>query len=287
MRAKHKPAAARRESLPRTGRVGRTGVALLLPGMTLNAGIFPALPLPTITTEFNDLRLGVDGGGRAVSRARMDLYARMLHDRLRREPLWQGRRIVVAHSFGGMLALRWLLRFQGDPTARIDGLVLVGTTAGPMFARARLRLGALAGRDVRLPIAPLVGAWNTPWVTRTVKRILSDGLLEAEPVDFRSLPDQSDLALDLAGWRNTDWRAMRSYRIAMAGFDVRQDLPRIAVQVIVLHGTADSLFPVDAARDLVRRLPQAELRLVEGAGHGLPLTHGERVREAVEELAAR
>lgn len=286
MTAKHTRALPVGESRLNATEPESDGVILLLPGMALNATIFPPLSAPTIAAEFHDLRLGTDGGGSALRRAGMDLYARLLHDRLCREPLWKGRRIVVAHSFGGMLALCWQSRFRDHPAARIDGLVLVSTTAGPMFDRVLLRLGSMAGHDVRVPIAPLIRLWNSPRITRTVKRLLSEGRVDAEYVDFRSLHDTSDIALELAGWRNTDWRAMRSYRIALAGFDVRQELPSISVPTVVLHGTADSLFTVDAARDLARLLPNATLRLVEGAAHGLPLTHGEWVREAVEELTA-
>ncbi|MFQ6044787.1 MAG: alpha/beta fold hydrolase [Gemmatimonadales bacterium] len=259
-------------------------VVLLIPGMTLNASMFPALGRPTIAAEYHDLRLGPDGVPDTLLRQRMDLYVRMLHDQLAREPRWQGRRIVVAHSFGGMLALRWQLTAGGDDDARIDGLVLISTTAGPLFERVGLRLGTLLGHELRLPVSPFMQLWNTRAVTRQVKRHLSGGSLKAERVDFAALSHRSDLALELAGWRNTDWRAMRSYRTAMAGFDVRAGLPQITVPVVVLHGSRDSLFPVSAARELAYGLPAAELRLVEGAGHGLPLTHPESVMRAVEDL---
>jgi 3-oxoadipate enol-lactonase/4-carboxymuconolactone decarboxylase len=77
---------------------------------------------------------------------------------------------------------------------------------------------------------------------------------------------------------------MRSYRCAMRGFDVRGMLGDIGVPTIVLHGTEDTLFATSVAEDLARRLPDAELRLVEGAGHVLSLTHGEEVRRAVGDL---
>ena len=115
---------------------------------------------------------------------------------------------------------------------------------------------------------------------------MTGGSLAAQRVDFRSLANRSDLALDVAGWRNTDWRAMRSYRTAMRGFDVRARLGEIPVPTIVLHGTEDGLFPLSVARDLAGRLPNAELRVVPGAAHGLPLTHGEEVQRALRDLTA-
>lgn len=273
MAAKHTARAAKRE------------IALLLPGMTLNASIFPDLDVPTVAVDFNELALGRDG--RAVIDARMDVYRRLLDDLLDRRPEWDApRRFVIAHSFGGMLALHWLLAHGGAGIARIDGLLLIATTAGRMFDVVRLRLGRLGGREHRLPVNYLMPIWNTRVVTRAVKRMMTGGSLAAERVNFRSLDDRSDLALDVAGWRNTDWRAMRSYRSAMRGFDVRDRLGEITVPTIVLHGTEDGLFPLSVARDLAGRLPRAELRIVPGAAHGLPLTHGPVVQRALRDLSA-
>jgi len=148
----------------------------------------------------------------------------------------------------------------------------------------RLRLARLFGREVRVPFAPMLPIWNHPTVTRLVKRALSNGSEFADRVDFSRLAKRSDAALDVAGWRNTDWRAMRSFRIALDGWDVRARVSAIDLPAIILHGTEDTLFPLQAARDLAGMLPNAELRIVEGAGHGLPLTHPEAVRNAVGEL---
>lgn len=264
-------------------------VALVLPGMTMNETLFPALGIPTLAVSFNDLVVGPAGDSELLRTLRIRLYVRLLRDRLCDEPAWVDaeRRVVVAHSFGGMLALGWQLDGPLESRDRVHGLVLVSTTAGPMFDQVQLRLPNPFGREVRVPVRRPIAWWNSAWLTRTVKRLLTSGRLTAETVDFRTLRDTSDWALDLAGWRNTDWRAMRSYRLAMMGFDVRDRLERIAVPTIVLHGTRDTLLPLEAGRELAAGLPHAELRVVEGAGHGLPLTHGEAVVSAVREVTAR
>ena len=260
-------------------------VALLLPGMTLNATIFPALPFPTITADFTELVLGPDGASPTLAARRMGLYADLLDERLTAEPAWSaGRRIVIAHSFGGMLALTWWLARGGAGTARVDGMVLIATSAGPMFDAAKVLLARVVGRDIRMPLTPLITVWNWPMVTRSMKRLLSGGSLQARRVDFQALEHTSDWAVDSAGWRNTDWRAMRSFRLAMKDFDVRAKLREINIPVIVLHGTRDTLLPDDNARTLASGLPRAELRWVPGAGHVLPLTHGNTVVKAAEDL---
>ncbi len=264
-----------------------TPVALLLPGMTLNETVFPDLVMPTVTADFSRLAVGPDGSSPQLLEQRMDFYAALLDDLLQGCDDWRAdTRLVIAHSFGGMLALRWLILHGGDGLARIDGLVLISTTAGPMYHNLNLRLFKLGGWDIRVRAGAAMPWWNRPFVTRSVKNLIC-GSLDSDPVNFRTLTIRSDLELDLAGWRNTDWRAMRSYRLAMEGFDVREGLASVAVPTVVVHGTEDTLFDTAAARELTAGIPGAELRLIAGAGHALPLTHGAEVVRSVQDLLQR
>lgn len=242
--------------------------------MALNATLFPVLPAPTLAPDFNRFAPR-NGGG-------MEPYLDAV-DRLVDTPVWRdaARRVAVGHSFGGMLALAWLLRHVGAGPARLDGVVLIGTTAGPMFDAVRFRVGGLAGREWRVRAHPFISLWYQPAVTRGFQRLVSR---RAKTVDFRALRNRSDLVVGLAGWRNTEWAARMAYRHAMEGFDVRGRLSEVAVPAIVLHGTRDRLFPLQSARRLAAGLPRGELRVIPGAGHVLPLTHGETVVAAVRDL---
>lgn len=249
--------------------------------MGLNATIFPDLDVPTLDVDFTRwVPTTMDRQAGAV----MASYVEELDRRLE-VTAWRdaGRRIVIAHSFGGMLALAWWLHHGGAGPSRIDGLVLIGTTAGPMFDVVQTRLFRLGTGDVRLPVTPFMGLWNTPALTRALHRLLG-GRNEPERVDFRTLRHHGDLAVGLASWRGTDWRARRAHRLAMWGFDVRNQLRDVTVPTVVLHGSRDRLFTTDTAADLAHRLPGAEFRLIEDAGHLLPLTHGEEVQRAVQDF---
>lgn len=263
-------------------------VALLLPGMTLNTTVFPDLGIPTVAADFTRLVVGPDGWNADLARRGMAFYADLLTGQLRDDPRWvtATRRVVVGHSFGGMLALAWLLEHGENPLARVHGLVLVGTTAGPMFARARVRVVGVGRRAVRIPAAMLMPLWNLPLVTRGIA-ILAGHQGSPGSVDFRSLGRTSDIAVGLAGWRNTDWRARRSFRYAMSGFDVRSRLGQVNVPTIVLHGTRDSFFSVSVAQELAHGLPRSELRIIPGAAHVLTLTHPEEVVAAVRDVLAK
>jgi pimeloyl-ACP methyl ester carboxylesterase len=260
-------------------------VLLLLPGMTLNASVFPDFGMPAVGVDFTRLVVGPDGWSAELEAKRMGFYVERLVARLRGEPRWAAarRRVVVGHSFGGFLALAWLLASGDDPLARIDGLVLVSTSAGPIYDGVRLRLAGGERWAWRVPAGPLMRVWNNTAVTRLMDRLSAAGGRVGE-VNFQGLRSHSDLAVGLAGWRNTDWRARRSYRFAMRGFDVRDRLSAISVPAIVLHGPRDVYFSLEVAGELAGLLPRAELRVVPGAAHTLPLTHGPEVVRAVRDL---
>jgi pimeloyl-ACP methyl ester carboxylesterase len=242
--------------------------------MSLNATIFPDLPVPTLTPNFS---------GFAPDASGMAPYVASL-DALTAGADWReaGTRIVVGHSFGGMLALAWLL--ARAPTPPVHGLVLIGATAGPMFDAVRLRVAWWRAHALRVGIRPFMPLWNGKRLTRALHRLLNGGGATNGPVNFRALPHHDDIRVGLAGWQATRWEARRAFRAAMEGFDVRARLAEIAVPAIVLHGGRDCYFPASTARALVEGLPQAELRLIPEGGHVLPLTHGPAVVRAVADL---
>jgi non-heme chloroperoxidase len=64
--------------------------------------------------------------------------------------------------------------------------------------------------------------------------------------------------------------------------DYRDDIERIDVPTMILHGTADRILPIDAtAREFAKRLPDAQYVEIEGAPHGLLWTHADEVNAAL------
>jgi len=57
----------------------------------------------------------------------------------------------------------------------------------------------------------------------------------------------------------------------MASGDRRWLLPKIAAPTLVIHGAADPLVPVAAGRDTAHHIKGAQLKVIEGMGHDLPL----------------
>lgn len=64
--------------------------------------------------------------------------------------------------------------------------------------------------------------------------------------------------------------------------DFRQDIPAIDVPALIVHGTADNILPIEAtAHRFKELLPDATYVEIEGAPHGMLLTHADEVNEAL------
>ena len=69
-------------------------------------------------------------------------------------------------------------------------------------------------------------------------------------------------------------------QLAQANFatDFRADVRKIDVPALIVHGDRDASAPLSlTARATAALLPHATLSVYEGAPHGLPLTHVERL----------
>ena len=60
--------------------------------------------------------------------------------------------------------------------------------------------------------------------------------------------------------------------------DFRADLPKIDIPVLILHGTADRILPIDACGPRTHeQIKNSQYVPIEGAGHGLCWTHADEV----------
>lgn len=67
--------------------------------------------------------------------------------------------------------------------------------------------------------------------------------------------------------------------------DFRDDIPAITVPALIVHGTADQILPIDkTARRFHKLLPDAEYVEIEGAPHGMLVTHADEVNKALLEF---
>ncbi|OOV14015.1 alpha/beta hydrolase [Deinococcus sp. LM3] len=75
---------------------------------------------------------------------------------------------------------------------------------------------------------------------------------------------------------------------AFAMTDFRADLAKLTVPLLVVHGDADQIVPLEASGQRVPQYqPNAELHVMKGAPHGLNATHAEEFNRLLLDFVAR
>lgn len=168
---------------------------------------------------------------------------------------------IVAHSMGGTEIARYFARHGGRGIARV---VLVGTITPCLMKRPDNPDGVdpatlAAGADLLARDFPAWIAANTqPFFT----------------------PDTSAAMVTWGQAMMMSTSLLAAAQLAQANFatDFRADVRRINVPTLIVHGDRDVSAPLSlTARATAALLPQATLSVYEGAPHGLPLTHVERL----------
>ena len=63
----------------------------------------------------------------------------------------------------------------------------------------------------------------------------------------------------------------------MSETDFREEMKAIRVPTLIVHGTADHSVPIHFARIAAQLVPGCRYLEYEGAPHGLPVTHKDRL----------
>lgn len=80
---------------------------------------------------------------------------------------------------------------------------------------------------------------------------------------------------------------MRQMAAVIASGDRRALLAEITAPTLVIHGDADPLVPVQGGQDTAASIKGAELKIISGMGHDLPLELVETIANAIESVASR
>ena len=88
----------------------------------------------------------------------------------------------------------------------------------------------------------------------------------------------------LAMMMSSSFRAAAETQRSFAGTDLRPDLQKIDVPVMIVHGTADASIPIAFGRRTTKFLRDWRMIEYEGAPHGLLVTHAERLTKDIAEF---
>ncbi|MFO7532732.1 MAG: alpha/beta hydrolase [Candidatus Limnocylindrales bacterium] len=178
-----------------------------------------------------------------------------------REELGFERWAVLGHSFGGHVALEYVLRYP----ERVSQLVLLDT-AGDIRWSQEHAAEVLAGRGFNAATVAMARRFYSGRIaskdfTRAVVRLMS-------AYDHRfSLLRLAREMLE-GGWRQqTRPEALVFGGRMMRGWSVMHRLDEIDVPTLVIAGHDDFLFPPESQALLAAGIRNAQLRIIERAGH--------------------
>ena len=152
------------------------------------------------------------------------------------------RAVVCGLSMGGYVAFEIWRRSP----ERVAGLILANTRAEPDTPEVRDGRRALAAR------------------------LRSEGnVLAVDPPPLLAEDAAAPTRELVRGWiAAQDPAAIAAAALGLAERpDSRPDLPRIAVPTLVITSDGDRLIPQDVSAPMAEAIPDAELALIEGAGH--------------------
>jgi pimeloyl-ACP methyl ester carboxylesterase len=182
---------------------------------------------------------------------------------------------VVGVSAGGAFAQLLALDFPD----RVLSLVLISTSPATTGER---RLPPAAERYRRFLAAADVNWSDEQSVIEYLlgySRVLAGGERPFDEVAAREL-----VRRDVVRARNI--ASSENHGALAEGKAWREPLSSIAVPTLVIHGTADPMFPLEHGKALVREIPGARLLTLDGAGHGVDRADWETIVCAIHEHTA-
>jgi pimeloyl-ACP methyl ester carboxylesterase len=179
---------------------------------------------------------------------------------------------VVGASMGGMIAQT----MAANHPDRVRSLVSIMSSTGSRWS------GQPAPRILPVFLQKPASS-KEAYVERIVKlfKLIGSPGFERDDDELRELAELSwDRGIDPAGFA-------RQLGAIIASGHRAQDLKRIRVPTLVIHGKADRLIRPSGGRATARAIPNAQLELIDGMGHDLPRGVWPRILDGIEQNAAR
>jgi pimeloyl-ACP methyl ester carboxylesterase len=183
---------------------------------------------------------------------------------------------VAGVSMGGMIAQL----VAADHPEHVFSLTSIMSTSGNPAVPFPADPGVIA----RMPPAAPEGDREAT-ITRAVK-VIQVMAGPDYPPDEKRIRD-----LVVRSMKRSADRAGMARHNAVSALGLREDrrarLRTIKVPTVVVHGAKDPLMSVEGAKDTAANIPGAELRIIPGMGHDLPIPLVNTIADAITAAAAR
>ncbi|GLY01651.1 MULTISPECIES: alpha/beta hydrolase [Actinoplanes] len=199
----------------------------------------------------------------------------------------EGPLVLAGHSMGGMAVMEYAHRRPEEFATRVAGLLLVSTTAeGHAHTRYGLppQVATLlrAGETLGAGLLARSGAWRPHRAVLPVLRPALRWLL------FGDECAETAMLTTMRGFGRAPLNSIGGFRAAVGAQQRLDTLAAIGpVPSVVLVGDRDRLTPRACAESIAGALPDAELTVLAGAGHMLPLERPEAVADALTGIVRR
>ena len=179
---------------------------------------------------------------------------------------------VVGMSLGGMIAQIMAIEHPG----RVRSLTSIMSTTGDG------QVGQPTEAAMALLLMPPVGSREDAMDrSRVADRVLGSPAYRDEESHLRERAARAfERASDPAG-------VARQLAAALSTPDRTEDLRRLSLPALVIHGEDDPLIGVSGGRATATAIPGAELVVIDGMGHDLPRALWPRVAERISVLVTR
>lgn len=180
---------------------------------------------------------------------------------------------IVGASMGGMIA-QLVAATYPDRTLSLTSIM--STTGNPAVPQAKAEaMAVLTNRPTSTDAATLVE------FTIKAAGIIGSPAYPADPERLRARA-LSDFQRSFS-----PMGAARQMAAIVANGDRRARLAGVTAPTLVIHGDADPLVPVEGGKDTAENIKGAELLIIPGMGHDLPLALVETIASAIEGVAKR
>ena len=180
---------------------------------------------------------------------------------------------IVGASMGGMIAQHVAAEY---PERAFSLTSIMSSSGNPMLPPPRPRVLSL---------------FMPHGAPRDTEAVISRGIKTYEVIGSPGFPTD---AATLREWVMRDAArayypqgVMRQMAAVLSDGDRRPMLRKLDVPCVVLHGRDDPLVPVAAGEDTAANIEGADLRIIDGMGHDLPLALVPQITDAIVAAAER